>query len=160
MSPLALDIKQSAPFVGPEVEAYLNLQRSADLLRRQTADLLKPFGLSPTGYNVLRILRGAGAGGLPCSEVVARLVAHDPDVTRLADRLAEAGLLTRERQARDRRVVVLGITAAGLTLLDRLDAVTVDLHRRQLSHLGESGLASLIRLLEQARQSHSTTETP
>ena len=156
---LAREIKQTVPFAGPEVEAYLNLQRSADLLRRQTAELLKPFGLSPTTYNVLRILRGAGLEGLTCSEVADRLVTHDPDVTRLADRLAEAGWLTRERQARDRRVVVLQITAAGLALLDRLDAATVDLHRRQLSHLGGSGLASLIRLLEQARQPNLTTET-
>lgn len=149
--PLAHEIKQTVPFAGPEVEAYLNLQRTADLLRRQASELLKPFGLSPTGYNVLRILRGSGEAGLPCSDVANRLVSHDPDVTRLADRLAEARLLTRERKTRDRRVVVLRITPEGLDLLTRLDAETVALSKRQLSHLGESGLDSLIRLLEQAR---------
>lgn len=148
---LAQEIQQRVPFAGPEVEAFLNLQRTADLLRRETVALLKPYGLSPTAYNVLRILRGAGVEGLPCSEVSNRLVAHDPDVTRLADRLAEAGLLTRERRARDRRVVVLRITADGLALLNQVDPQTVALHRRQLSHLGESALDSLIRLLEQAR---------
>lgn len=151
MPRLADEIQQRVPFAGPEVEAYLNLQRTADLLRREAVELLKPHGLSPTGYNVLRILRGAGAEGLPCSAVSERLVAHDPDVTRLADRLAEAGLLSRDRRARDRRVVILRITPAGLALLARLDPQTVALHRRQLSHLGESGLDSLIRLLEQAR---------
>lgn len=152
MPTLAHEIQQTVPFAGPEVEAYLNLQRTADRLRREACDLLKPFGLSTTGYNVLRILRGAGAEGLPCHEVAVRLVSHDPDVTRLADRLAEAGLLSRDRQAKDRRVVVLRITAAGLALLARLDAETVGLHRRQLAHLGDAGLESLIRLLEQARQ--------
>jgi DNA-binding MarR family transcriptional regulator len=157
---LAEEIQQRVPFAGPEVEAYLNLQRTADLLRREAVELLKPFGLSPTGYNVLRILRGAGSEGLPCHEVSNRLVAHDPDVTRLADRLAEAGLLTRERRPRDRRVVVLRITADGLGLLQRIDPLTVALHRRQLSHLGESSLDSLINLLEHARSPNPTPETP
>lgn len=160
MPRLADEIQQRVPFAGPEVEAFLNLQRTADVLRRQAVDLLKPYGLSPTGYNVLRILRGAGAEGMPCSEVSNRLVAHDPDVTRLADRLAEAGLLTRERRARDRRVVVLRITADGLVLLQQIDPQTVALHRRQLSHLGETSLDSLIRLLEQARSPIPTPETP
>jgi DNA-binding MarR family transcriptional regulator len=155
---LASEIKQSVPFAGAEVEAYLNLQRSADLLRRQTCDLLRPYGLSPTGYNVLRILRGAGSAGLPCSDVGERLVSHDPDITRLADRLAEAGLLTRDRKVRDRRVVVLRITPAGLDLLNRLDGETVALHRRQLAHLGDERLDQFIRLLEAARAApiHST----
>lgn len=160
MPRLADEIQQRVPFAGPEVEAFLNLQRTADLLRRETVELLKPYGLSPTGYNVLRILRGAGAEGLPCSEVSGRLVAHDPDVTRLADRLAEAGLLTRERRSRDRRVVVLRITPDGLVLLEQIDPQTVALHRRQLSHLGESSLDSLINLLEQARSPIPTPEIP
>ena len=160
MPRLADEIQQRVPFAGPEVEAFLNLQRTADLLRRETVDLLKPYGLSPTGYNVLRILRGAGTEGLPCSEVSGRLVAHDPDVTRLADRLAEAGLLTRERRSRDRRVVVLRITPDGLVLLEQIDPQTVALHRRQLSHLGESSLDSLINLLEQARSPIPTPENP
>ncbi len=160
MPRLADEIQQRVPFAGPEVEAFLNLQRTADLLRRETVELLKPYGLSPTGYNVLRILRGAGTEGLPCSEVSGRLVAHDPDVTRLADRLAEAGLLTRERRSRDRRVVVLRITPDGLVLLEQIDPQTVALHRRQLSHLGESSLDSLINLLEQARSPIPTPENP
>ena len=161
MPTLAADIRQTAPFARPEVEAYLNLQRTADLLRRQTADLLKPHGLSPTSYNILRILRGAGAEGLPCSEVGARLVTHDPDVTRLADRLAEGRLLARERKPGDRRMVILRITDDGLDLLGRLDAATVELHRLQLSHLGGPGLDNLIRLLEHARQSTpDTTSEP
>lgn len=160
MPRLADEIQQRVPFAGPEVEAFLNLQRTADLLRRETVDLLKPYGLSPTGYNVLRILRGAGVEGLPCSDVSGRLVAHDPDVTRLADRLAEAGLLTRERRSRDRRVVVLRITPDGLVLLEQIDPQTVALHRRQLSHLGESSLDSLINLLEQARSPIPTPEIP
>lgn len=160
MPPLAAEIKQTTPFAGPEVEAYLNLIRTADRLRRETAELLRPHALSPTGYNILRILRGAGAGGLPCAEVAARLVSHDPDITRLADRLADAHLLTRERRSRDRRLVVLRITPEGLALLARLDGDLVALHRRQLSHLGEEGLDRLIALCELIRRPPQPTDQP
>lgn len=148
---LAEEIQQRAPFASAEVEAYLCLQRTADRLRHAVAELLRGQGLSPTGYNVLRILRGSGPGGLPCHEVGVRLVAHDPDITRLSDRLAEAGLISRERSRDDRRLVVLRITADGLAALAALEQPLVDLHRRQLGHLGSERLGQLIALLDAVR---------
>ncbi len=149
---LAEELQMTVPFGSREQEAFLNMQRTADTLRRAVVDLLRPHGLSPTGYNVLRILRGAGRAGLPCSDVSARLVTHDPDITRLADRLIAAGWVVRGRQPGDRRVVVLQITQIGDQLTVQLDTHLQDLHRRQLSHLGPNGLDSLSRLLEQARK--------
>ena len=83
------------------------------------AEWLKPHGLSPTQYNALRILRGAGVDGLPCTEVGARMISRDPDITRLVDRLEKRGLVTRGRGTEDRRVVRARITTAGLELLRR-----------------------------------------
>lgn len=151
MSKLADEIQQSQPFASREVEAFLNLMRTADQLRRAGADLLRPYGLSGTGYNVLRILRGAGENGLPCSEVSARLVAQDPDVTRLADRLIAAGWIVRDRARGDRRVVILRLAPAGADLLERIDAPMSELHRSQFSHLPPEALDTLIDLLEQVR---------
>ncbi|MEK7413569.1 MAG: MarR family transcriptional regulator [Planctomycetota bacterium] len=148
---LANEIKQSVPFASAEIEAFLNLIRTTDGMRRDVSELLRPHCLSAAGYNVLRILRGAGTVGLPCSEVAQRLISHDPDVTRLADRLIKAGFVARERPNTDRRVVVLRITDAGLALLTQLDDQLANLHQRQLAHLGSERLASLIGLLEQAR---------
>src|SRR5882757_2818909 len=88
---------------------------------QRVADLLKPYGLSPTQYNVLRILRGAGKDGLSCKDVGARLLARDPDITRLMDRLEKRGLLTRDRDKRDRRVVTHCLTKEGLALVNELD---------------------------------------
>jgi DNA-binding MarR family transcriptional regulator len=153
---LAAEIKQSKPFASRELEAYLNLQRTADVLRHGVVDVLKGHGLSPTGYNVLRILRGAGESGLPCSEVAARLVSHDPDITRLSDRLAQAGLIERVRSASDRRVVLLRITRDGAALAQRLAPQLDSLHRRLLGHLGDERLTTLIGLLEQARTKETT----
>ncbi|MBE3109057.1 MAG: MarR family transcriptional regulator [Acidobacteria bacterium] len=145
-------IRQRRPFPSLEAEAFLNLQRSADALMRELAELLRPYDLSPTQYNVLRILRGAEPDGLPCGEVGARLVTRDPDVTRLLDRMQRRALLTKTRERGDRRVVCARISAGGLKLVNKLDRPIAEFHRRQLAHLGEKRLRTFIDLLEESRQ--------
>src|SRR5918998_4010285 len=107
------EIKQTKPFRSIEDEAYLNLLRTADALLRKETELLKEYGLSPTQYNALRILRGAGTEGVTCGEMSDRMLTKDPDVTRLVDRLETRGLLTRARSDEDRRVVRTRITTEG-----------------------------------------------
>jgi len=145
-------LKQRRPFGSLEAEAFLNLEHTADALMRGLAELLKEADLSPTQYNVLRILRGAGPGGLACREIGERMVTRDPDITRLLDRLERRGLIARSRDARDRRVVTTTITPEGTALAGRFDGPVADLHARQLSHLGEKPLGRLIDLLEKARE--------
>ena len=137
----------------PEDEAYLNVQRTADHLLRGVEELLKPAGLTPSQYNVLRILRGAGPDGLACGEIAGRMLTRDPDMTRLLDRLDKRGLVTRTRSASDRRVVLTRITSAGLKLLASLDEPVPDLHKKQLQHLGRERLKQLSALLEEACES-------
>jgi DNA-binding MarR family transcriptional regulator len=144
-------IRQRRPFGSLEAEAFLNLEHTADALMRGLVDLLKGADLSPTQYNVLRILRGAGPGGLACGEIGERMVTRDPDITRLLDRLERRGLIARTRDARDRRVVTANITRGGIDVLVGLDRPVADLHARQLSHLGNRSLEQLIDLLEKAR---------
>src|SRR5271157_2893757 len=115
------ELKQKVPFRSREQEAYLSLLRTADALQSSVEARLKEFGLTGTQYNALRILRGAGAEGLACSEVGERMITRDPDITRLLDRLQKLGLVERARGKRDRRVVYGKITAAGLKLLRELD---------------------------------------
>lgn len=127
---LARDIKQSKPFFSTRLEVYFNLLRATDLLSRHTSELLKPFDLSGPQYNVLRILRGAAGaepagsnltGALSCKEIGARLIAHDPDITRLLDRLETRGLVQRSPGLADRRVRLVQITAAGSALVESCD---------------------------------------
>ena len=151
MGTLQRDLKQRRPFASREAEAYLNLVRTADLLSREVAAVLKPHQLSEAQYNVLRILRGAGADGLACSEIGSRLVTRDPDVTRLLDRLEARALIARSREHIDRRVVTTRITAAGLALLETLDAPVRHAVERMLAHVGARQLGALIELLELAR---------
>lgn len=146
------EIKQAKPFESLEQEAQLSIQRTAAVLDHAFADALKPHGITPTQYNVLRILRGAGAAGLCRNEVRDRLVAQVPDVTRLLDRMEEGGLVERERDTGDRRLVNTRITRAGLALLERLEDPIAAVHRRQLGHLGARRLRELIDLLAEARR--------
>jgi len=146
------EIKQRRPFANPEVEAYLNLVRTSDALVRGVERALKPSGLTQSQYNVLRILRGAGAEGLVCRELSERMVARDADITRLLDRLEARGLATRMRDRKDRRAITLRITVDGIRLANRLDQPIATLHRQQLSHMGAGRIRRLIRLLEEARQ--------
>ena len=145
------ELKQNAPFRSREQEAYLSLLRTADALQTSVEAKLNEFGLTGTQYNALRILRGAGPDGLPCSEIGGRMITHDPDVTRLLNRLEKRGFVKRARGKTDRRVIYGKITPAGLKLLAAMDH-PVEKHGREiLSHLGEDKLRELIALLELAR---------
>jgi len=130
---------------------FVSLQKTADALALEAEQLLKPHGLTGTQYNVLRILRGAEPAGLPCSAIGERMISHDPDMTRLLDRMEKRGLITRARQTDDRRVVKARITRAGLALLKSLDQPVRELHQRQFGHLPATRLNALADLLEQVR---------
>jgi DNA-binding MarR family transcriptional regulator len=145
------EIKQQKPFESLEQEALLNVLHTADMLMQRIAAVLKPFKLSHSQYNVLRILRGAGPEGLACQEVAERMIARDPDITRLLDRLEARGLVTRTRDQKDRRVVTVRITPEGLRLLEALDQPIAEVDRQPLQHLGEQRLRALIQLLELTR---------
>jgi len=151
-SDLRADIKQRRPFESLEQEAHLNIERTAAVLSHAFAEALKGHGITPTQYNVLRILRGAGKDGLCRNEVRDRMVAQVPDVTRLLDRLEDADLIERERSTEDRRQVGTRITAKGLMLLGELDGPVADIHKRQLGHLSAAQLKTLAELLSLARQ--------
>lgn len=153
MSPsLQQDLRQTKPFSSLQQEAYLSVVRTTSTLTDQVEDLLKPYGISATQYNVLRILRGAGQGGLCRNELRDRMLTRMPDMTRLLDRMEEAGLVTRSREQEDRRMVLTLITARGRELLGELDRPMGRLHRDQLSKLTDEQLRSLIDLLTLVRE--------
>ena len=133
---------------------YLELLRTTDMLSRGVVQVLKEEDLSANQYNVLRILRGA-PDGLPCGEIANRMITRDPDVTRLLDRLEKRKLIGRGRDPQDRRTVMAKITREGLKLLADLDEPILQMHRRQLGHLGTERLQNLQRLLLEARRVQS-----
>jgi len=147
------ELKQAKPFSSVEEEAFIAILRTADQLQQRLVEFLKPHGLSPTQFNALRILRGAGEAGLPCSEISERMINHDPDITRLLDRLEQRGFVERQRDERDRRVHIARIARAGLQILKDLDRPVEEFHSHSIPKVGQAGLQSLIRQLEKVRQS-------
>jgi DNA-binding MarR family transcriptional regulator len=146
MSPRPRPARASLPL---EDQTFIALQKAADALGLQAEQLVKANGLTGAQYNVLRILRGAEPEGLGCSSIGERMISHDPDMTRLLDRMEKRFLITRQRQKDDRRVVKTRITPEGLTLLKRLDQPIRELHKRQFRHIAAGQLKALIETLDQ-----------
>jgi len=141
---------RSKPSATPlEARVFVALLKTADSLGQDAEQLLKSAGLTGAQYNVLRILRGAGPGGLPCSGIGDRMISHDPDMTRLLDRMEKRGVISRERQTDDRRVIKTRVTSHGLDLLKTLDQPVRELHKRQFRHMSAARLKILARLLEE-----------
>jgi DNA-binding MarR family transcriptional regulator len=150
-SKLQEELKQTKPFGSREEEVYLSILRTAEALSWGVSETLKGADLTPTQYNVLRILRGAETEGATCGQISERMVTKDSDITRLLERLETRGLITRARDEKDRRFITARITKQGLRLLAGLDKPIAECHKRQISHLGESRLAALAKLLDAAR---------
>ena len=148
--------KPSRPPASLENRVFVALLQTADALSQDAEQLVKAAGLTGAQYNVLRILRGAEPAGLACSSIGERMISHDPDMTRLLDRMEKRGLITRERQTDDRRVVKTRVTPQGLSLLKTLDQPVHDLHRRQFHHMRTSRLKTLAILLKEVRASEES----
>ena len=149
--PLHEELKQSKPFAEIEEELHVSIARTAALLERAVAKQLRPHGLTPTQYNVLRILRGAGPTGLCRNELGERLVTPVPDVTRLLDRMAEQKLIARQRSDEDRRLVRTYLTPKGLELVNQLDDDMRAGHRARLSEFSREEIKRLVDALAELR---------
>jgi DNA-binding MarR family transcriptional regulator len=132
-----------------EANVFVALLKIADAFGLQAEQLLRSSALTGAQYNVLRILRGAEPVGLPCRGIGDRMISHDPDITRLLDRMEKREMITRERQTDDRRVVRTRITKKGLEILKALHQPVRDLHKRQFRHMPAARLKLLAELLEE-----------
>jgi DNA-binding MarR family transcriptional regulator len=152
MPNLREEIKQQKPFKSLQEEAALNVVRTSALLVDTFERLFKPYGITGTQYNVLRILRGSEPNGLCRNEIRDRMLTRMPDVTRLLDRMEDAGLIARAREDEDRRMVRTRITSKGRRLLDELDDVVVQEHQRVFGALSREELRTLIGHLSAVRE--------
>jgi DNA-binding MarR family transcriptional regulator len=150
-SRLQAEIKQTKPFASLGHEAALGLLRTAAIIEHLNDETLRPFGLTGTQFNVLRILRGAGQDGLCGREIGERMINRVPDVPRLLDRLEKAGLVSRERDRTDRRHVSTRITARGRQVLDEIDKITMPAEVR-FQRLTQDQLKALIAALDVIRE--------
>ena len=151
------ELKKKRPFESPEQEAALSIIRTSDQLQIRFIRLFRGFGLTPSQYNVLRILRGEGKP-LPILEIASRTISVVPGITGLIDRLERAGLVHRLRCEKDRRVIYVALTDQGTKTLADLDEPLLALHRKLMGHLSQGDLKDLIRLLEKLREPWTASE--
>ena len=154
MTTQARSPQKDARFDSLQQEVFLSLWRTYDRLRAFEDDLFSTHELTPQQYNALRLLRGAHPDKIHTLDLAGRLVSRAPDITRLLDKLEQRGLVERDRPADNRRVVRIGITDAGLSLLAKLHDPLQECHARQLGHLSPRQLKELNALLRAAREPH------
>lgn len=148
---IAEDIAQTRPFRSKGQEVLVALLRTADSVQRVAAKSFSPFGITPQQYNVLRILRGAGEGGVPTLTIGERMLDRTPGVTRLIDRIEARGWAERRRCQQDRRRVFCTITAAGLDLLAEMDPLAIDMDVLTMSGLSDGDMDALLDTLAAIR---------
>jgi DNA-binding MarR family transcriptional regulator len=160
VSALKEEISQKRAFSSPEQEAVLNLLRTADCLERALQRKIRPWGITSTQYNVLRILRGAQPRGLTCSAIGDRMITAEPDITRLLGRLKTLKLIRQQRDQRDRRMIWTQISPSGMALLEETDTAVEQYPRFLLGHLTQDQIATLIDLAERARARCGDVQAP
>jgi DNA-binding MarR family transcriptional regulator len=154
------EIKQSKPFRSPAQEATIALLRTASVVGRVIARVLEPYGLSLSQYNALRIVRGAGSSGIATLTIRERMIEEGTPITRVIDRLEEAGYVRRDRITHDRRQVVCHITPAGSRLLSRMDQAANDADEESMASLGDDELETFIALLDAVRLHNAERGAP
>jgi DNA-binding MarR family transcriptional regulator len=159
-SRIQAEIRQSRPFRSRAQEATVALLRTASVVHRTIARAIEPWGLSLAQYNALRIIRGAGAGGIPTLAIRERMLEEGTTIPRLLDKLETAGLISRERSLPDRRQVICHATAAGKRLLDEIDPVADAADEEAVASLGERQVEQLIDMLDRIRAGNAERGAP
>lgn len=159
-SSLQREVQQGRPFRSTAEEASLGVLRTGSMIKRVLAHVIEPSGITVAQYNVLRILRGAGAPGLPTLVVRDRLLEAAPGITRLLDKLDAAGYVRRVRSTPDRRQVMCYVTPKGLALLKRLDPFVTAAQESGTIGLKVSEQGALIRLLDRVREALRRASAP
>jgi len=149
------EIRQNKPFRSTAQEATIALLRTASVVNRTLARVVEPAGLSLAQYNALRIIRGAGTGGIPTLSIRERMIEEGTTITRLLDKLEEAGLIRRERSYPDRRQVLCFVSDTGRGLLDTLDPQVDSADEAVVSTLSDAQLDRFIELLDVVRKANA-----
>jgi DNA-binding MarR family transcriptional regulator len=157
---IAQELRQTRPFRSKGQEATLALLRTASVVKRALERVVEPAGLSLAAYNALRIIRGAGAGGIATLCVRDRMIEEGSTITRLMDKLEAAGLIRRERGEPDRRQVLCYATAKGRQLMDGLDPRVDAADAAVMDALTGGQQEQLIRLLDAVRLGNAEQGAP
>ena len=143
------EIKQPR-FKSPYQKVAVNLIYTANWLESKQQDFFKPFGITPSQYNILRILRGQQPNKISGVEIKSRMLDKNSDIPRLLDRLIRKKLITKSPCPNDKRAADIVITVEGLEVLSKIDT-HIDLSEKTSIRLTTDEAVHLSDLLDKCR---------
>lgn len=145
------DLLKTSNQISETKKLVLNLIVTANHLGDQMQDVLKPFGISPQQFNVLRILRGQKGKPASLGNIQERMVSKMSNTTRLVDKLIDKGLCQRIICPSNRRKVEITITETGQELLKEIDPLVESMENRFSEKLTTQELTDLNYKLNELR---------
>ncbi len=131
-------------------KVVVNLMYTSGWLNARQEEFFKPFGITSSQFNILRILRGQAGKSLTGAEIKSRMLERNSDISRLLDRLARKKLIHRRQCPDDKRATDVTITKSGMTILHEIDA-HIDDTEKKLFQLTREEARQLSDLLDKAR---------
>lgn len=122
------------------------LLRARETVMGPIRDMLGASGVNEQKWRVLRVLHELGP--LELSQLAAEACLLQSSLTRMIQPLEDEGLVTRQTPPRDRRKSVLGITDAGVALIQRHSAESAAIFARIDAEFGSERVEQLLDLLE------------
>lgn len=113
-------MSKKSSLIEEKLQFIADISRTSAWIANRYTEFLKPYGISPQQFNILRVLRSEG-DWIAMHKVNELLIIKSPNITRLADKLVAKSLIDRDRSDEDRRVVFIKITEAGNSVLAKID---------------------------------------
>jgi DNA-binding MarR family transcriptional regulator len=154
------EIGQRKPFRSAAQEATIALLRTASVVSRALERVVEPYGVSLAQYNALRIIHGAGSGGIPTLAIRERMIEEGTTITRLLDKLERGDLIRRERSLPDRRQVICYTTDAGARLLAELNPKVDASDEAAVAALDGESLLRFVDMLDAVRKANAERGAP
>jgi DNA-binding MarR family transcriptional regulator len=126
-------MKRPEPLSDHQYESLLSFRVGLRRFLRWSEQEAAATGLTPAQHQLLLAVRGhPDPRGPTIGDVAASLLVRHHSAVQLADRAEALGLIRRQREREDRRVVRLRLTPAGKERVAALSAV----HLQELRRLG------------------------
>jgi DNA-binding MarR family transcriptional regulator len=134
-------LRDTATLRDPYAPIIADFRAAMTMLKCASSERVLRLGISMAQLHILYTLQRSGE--MPMSRLAEVLNVSLSNATGLIDRIEERGFVERTRVPEDRRIVKIRVTPEGSRMLDEIDALSDDLLRSVLGHLGPSKLSAV-----------------
>jgi len=130
-------------------KARLNIFYTNNWLSEKITIIFDEWDITPRQFNILRILRGEGKP-LSTLQIRQRMLDKMSDTSRIVDRLVKKGMVRKNPNMEDRRLVDVVITLRGRKLLEKIDPLEDEMDK-MMTALSSDEAKTLSSLLDKLR---------